>query len=270
MCRTLRRTRATEGVLRAFEAFSTDPQDNGYRRHDRERARRLPGRGAGPAVPPVKVYAPSASDAGDLRRSAPGRARDLQLHPAGRSTGEFGAGETTGTIPVLLGGHRRHHHRLDRGADRRRSASRASTSTPTAGRTTCQPRARGAGQAVHGAVPSDRHAAVQPPAADPHARAQREVQLDAEARARRRVGAAAPPNNAIAQQMLPGVGCQNPDKTGGEAGGWYTLLIHTPMSADIRPDVAGTLAEQDAQPLGAARPGRRIAVAAATCWWAST
>ena len=42
-------------------------------------------------------------------------------------------------------------------------------------------------------------------------------------------------NNAIAQQALPGVGSQNPDQqTPGENGGWYTLLMHTPMSADIQ------------------------------------
>jgi hypothetical protein len=35
-------------------------------------------------------------------------------------------------------------------------------------------------------------------------------------------------NNTIAQQSLPGYGTQNPD------GGWYTLIMHTPMSADIR------------------------------------
>ncbi|MCX7018959.1 MAG: hypothetical protein WCK47_05660 [bacterium] len=45
------------------------------------------------------------------------------------------------------------------------------------------------------------------------------------------------PNNAIAQQALPGVGCQNPDQTiFGEPGGWYSLIIHTPMCVDIRPD----------------------------------
>jgi hypothetical protein len=43
-------------------------------------------------------------------------------------------------------------------------------------------------------------------------------------------------NNAIAQQALPGAGCQNPDQqTPGENGGWYTLLMHTPMSTEIQP-----------------------------------
>jgi len=42
-------------------------------------------------------------------------------------------------------------------------------------------------------------------------------------------------NNIIAQQTIPGVGTMNPDqKVVGENGGWYTAMMHTPMSADIR------------------------------------
>jgi uncharacterized repeat protein (TIGR01451 family) len=48
--------------------------------------------------------------------------------------------------------------------------------------------------------------------------------------------AAGSSNNTIAQQALPGVGTQNPDKqTPGESGGWYTLLMATPVSPDIQP-----------------------------------
>ena len=63
-------------------------------------------------------------------------------------------------------------------------------------------------------------------------------------------------NNAIAQQSLPGAGCANPDTSGTEtAGGWYTLMMNTPMSADIRPEFpAGTpLAER--MPILCAQPG---------------
>ena len=42
--------------------------------------------------------------------------------------------------------------------------------------------------------------------------------------------------NQLAQQALPGIGCLNPDKNGTENGGWYTLLMYTPMSRDIRPE----------------------------------
>ena len=52
-------------------------------------------------------------------------------------------------------------------------------------------------------------------------------------------------NNTVARQALPGVGCQNPDKDGSENGGYYNLIIHTPMSTDI----------QASQPYLAAQPG---------------
>ena len=46
-------------------------------------------------------------------------------------------------------------------------------------------------------------------------------------------------NNSIAQQALPGVGTQNPDRyTTDTQGGWYTMLMCTPMAKDIRPEFA--------------------------------
>src|SRR5262249_52613164 len=41
-------------------------------------------------------------------------------------------------------------------------------------------------------------------------------------------------NTSIAKQSLPGVGSMNPDKSGAENGGWYTLLFNTPISSDIQ------------------------------------
>lgn len=46
-------------------------------------------------------------------------------------------------------------------------------------------------------------------------------------------------NLGITREVLPGVGCLNPDKISTENGGWYTVLMDTPFSPDIRPDVAG-------------------------------
>jgi hypothetical protein len=40
-------------------------------------------------------------------------------------------------------------------------------------------------------------------------------------------------NNTITQQTTPGVGCQNPYKDGTENGGWYTLILHSPMYAEL-------------------------------------
>ena len=68
-------------------------------------------------------------------------------------------------------------------------------------------------------------------------------------------------NNVIAQQSLPGIGAQNPDKNSSENGGWYTMVVHSPMSTDIRPDVAGTLA--DRMPRITAQPGPGTAASSA-------
>ena len=44
-------------------------------------------------------------------------------------------------------------------------------------------------------------------------------------------------NNSIAQQTVPGLGTENPDRNPGEtAGAWYTMMFHTPLSNDIRPE----------------------------------
>jgi hypothetical protein len=61
-------------------------------------------------------------------------------------------------------------------------------------------------------------------------------------------------NAAIAQQSLPGVGTQNPDRRPGQTnGGWYSILLNSPLSRDIRADVAGTIT--DRFPLLANEPG---------------
>jgi len=61
-------------------------------------------------------------------------------------------------------------------------------------------------------------------------------------------------NNTIAQEAHPGVGSMNPDQlVAGENGGWYTQVLPTPISTDIRPDKTGTW--QARMPLIAAQPG---------------
>ena len=48
----------------------------------------------------------------------------------------------------------------------------------------------------------------------------------------------------ISAQALPGVGSQNPNKIGSENGGYYDLMMATPLSLNVRPDTAGTLAQR--------------------------
>ncbi|MEI7903519.1 MAG: hypothetical protein WCK89_25040 [bacterium] len=62
--------------------------------------------------------------------------------------------------------------------------------------------------------------------------------------------------NVIARQALPGAGCQNPDKyTTDTQGGWYTLLMHTPMCMDIRPEFAAEIPLAGRMPNICAQPG---------------
>ena len=66
-------------------------------------------------------------------------------------------------------------------------------------------------------------------------------------------------NNTIAQQALPGVGTLNPDKyTTDTVGGWYTLLMYTPMSADIRPEFAEGTPLSSRMPTICAQPAQGV------------
>ncbi|MBX7244499.1 MAG: hypothetical protein K1X53_03315 [Candidatus Sumerlaeaceae bacterium] len=63
-------------------------------------------------------------------------------------------------------------------------------------------------------------------------------------------------NTNIAQQVLPGIGCLNPDEGTlpmGKDGGWYTLIFHTPLSVDIRPDINGDITAK--MPYLSSQPG---------------
>lgn len=49
--------------------------------------------------------------------------------------------------------------------------------------------------------------------------------------------------NLANTQAIPGAQCLNPDKLGTETnGGWYTVIMNTPYSLDIRPDATGDIA----------------------------
>lgn len=60
------------------------------------------------------------------------------------------------------------------------------------------------------------------------------------------------PNGEIAREATVGAGSLNPD------GGWYTLLVNTPLDLDIRPDASGNLATRMPTLGNPTLPGRGV------------
>jgi hypothetical protein len=63
-------------------------------------------------------------------------------------------------------------------------------------------------------------------------------------------------NAAIANQSLPGIGTLNPDRRVGQTnGGWYNLIIHSPLNRSIRPEFAPAVPLTTRMPLLTSQPG---------------
>ncbi|MEI7634223.1 MAG: hypothetical protein WCK47_08090 [bacterium] len=230
---------AIEGIQRAFEAYAIFPQDNGIIAMCESslgvyHTLCLPESGA-----PDKVYTRTATDAGDLRVMNPVEL-DIANYIPGANPGEYAVRDPApapGTLPTYAEGN--FGIKFD-------SAN----------------------------VPSNRVGFISreftPGATFPslvrveegkqykirwHLVSTQQSNLQSQIRLRTRTvkfawsqkleiggawatgGALLNANNTIAQQSLPGVGCVNPDKyTTDTQGGWYTVLMSTPMSADIRPE----------------------------------
>jgi hypothetical protein len=67
--------------------------------------------------------------------------------------------------------------------------------------------------------------------------------------------AAGATTNNMTQQLQVGIGTMNPDRISNENGGWYTLLMHTPLSPDIRPEFPTTTSLSISMPHLSAQPG---------------
>ena len=223
---------ATEIVNRGFEAYGTEPQENGYVALAESTLGSYPA--LGEATTPdtlIKVYDPAANDLSNFAVTA------RRLAPIGNTFVE-----EAGTLPTVTGG-------------------------PGMGvtlDTTAIPADRigvAAADFTGGAAAdTDRtlRARIEPNRLYKirfHATSVQACSLQSMVRFRARtakfqwtqrteVGGAwaigvdpATGNAAIAIQAAPGTGCLNPDqRTPGEAGGWYNVLMHSPMNADIRPE----------------------------------
>ena len=252
-----------EGVQRAFEAYSINPLENGYVAMT-ESVIGTYGTSALPdSVVPTKVYAVdvATSGPGDLAAFVPAAELSLQNLIMG-GTGEFGVPASGGNLPTY--------------AEGPFGITLDSTSVPT----------DRVGVATRNINP-DRNAAnlVNRVRVEPgkmykvrfHLTSTQQTNQQAQIRLRGRsvkfgwsqkleiggawgtgAGGTYPlnDNNAIAQQALPGIGCANPDqRTAGEPGGWYTMLMHTPLNSDIRPEFADGTPLPLRMPQLSAQPG---------------
>lgn len=252
-------TTSGEGIQQAFEIVAMDPQDNGYIAMAESQLGVYPCSSLPDSNDPSilrKVYQPSATDAGDLKIF--NSATDLQLYNQIRNTFDG-----------------------DRPVDDPTTAPRPTYSEGPWGITmdTTQVPADRVGTIVRGLYPG----AVQ---------SQRvRVEPDTIYKIRFHVTGAVPSNTqtrivfhakalkfawnqkfsingawvtggggtvAVAQQALPGIGCLNPDKNGDEPGGWYTMLMQSPLSNDIRPEFAATTPISQRMPNISLEPGTGV------------
>ena len=232
-----------EGVQRGFEAYAIHPMDNGFLALTESVIGTYDaGLGTSPTAA-VKTYATDVFGAGDLAAFVPAAELTLYKIVPGTGPGEFGTVEATTPLPGYY--------------ETAAGVTLVTVGIPTdrigVATRNFNPDANTFDFASRTRVEEGKQYAVRF-----HMTSTQQVNRQAQIRLRARsvkfgwsqkfeVGGAwatdggktypLNANNSIAQQSLPGAGCQNPDQqTPGEDGGWYTMLMHTPMSADIRPE----------------------------------
>ncbi|MCX7019250.1 MAG: kelch repeat-containing protein [Candidatus Sumerlaeota bacterium] len=250
----LRQNSGIEGVQRAFEAYAIYPQDNGLILLTESVIGTYPAAALPDTGAPAKVYAANGVNAGNLAVRFPGELDIANLIP-GTGVGEFATRDMAAT-PDQLSTH------IESGAGITMDSANVPTNrvgyvsrefTHAESFTTALRVEEGKQYKVRW-----------------HLTSTQQSNLQAQIRMRGRsikfawsqkleIGgaqAAGSYNNMIAQQMLPGAGCKNPDKyTTDTQGGWHTMLIHTPMCVDIRPEFSAGTPLAARMPVICAQPG---------------
>ncbi len=242
-----------EGISAGFEAYAMFPQDNGYVALTELVVGTYPASVIPDSVPPAKLLAPTASDAGGLASTQPAAVKDLySILFTSNTEGDYGTRDSAygptyaeGNFGVTVSS-----ETFDNTRDGTRIAVAAidfGTDANLADRLRVEP---GKQYKIRFHVTS-----TTPSNSNPQLRLRARTIRYGWSQKFEIGGAfsAGSVNNLIARQALPGVGCANPDKIASENGGWYTLLFHTPMSLDIRPDASGDLAAR--MPYISAEPG---------------
>lgn len=247
---------ANEGIMRGFEAYSLDPQDNGYLSMSESVMGSYPATTIAPgSVAASKVYQPTASDAGGLKvLSALTDLSNSVLIPT-TNPGEFMQ------IDLLAPANQQPTYSEGAGGVTLSTVAVATNRVGIVGREFFP----GSDQTQRVRVEQGKQYSVRF-----HVTSTQQSNRNAQIRLRARAvkfawnqkleiggawatGSAA--NSSIAQQALPGIGCQNPDKNGTENGGWYTVLMNTPLSNDIRPEFGISAGISARMPNIAGQPG---------------
>ncbi len=244
----------TEGIWAGFEAYTMEPQDEGYVGLAELELGVYPRSLVPDTVAPVKVYAPSGSDAGDLRLVTPSDLGKLlfdisgpidvgEIPPVDSNPGTPQPQHLEGPWGITLSS-------VGVPANRLAIVTREFDAGPYAQRVRVE---EGKLYKVRFHVTSTRASNLQ---SQMRLRARSVRWLwsqKLEIGGAQNAGAA---SNLDAQQALPGVGCLNPDREPGEAtGGWYTLLIQSPLRAEIRPEYALGTPVSDRMPNLSGQPG---------------
>ena len=253
----------TEGFTRAFEAISTDPQDNGFLALTECSLSVYPIRALTGATP-VKVYRATGSDAGDLKQVSPSDTT-LYKYVPGASPGDLGTASFTGPLPTASEG--------VVGVTLSTTAVPASSigvavrninpdrgTNDYANRVRVEPgrqyRARFRLNSIHNVN--------QQPQIRLRARTAKfgwSQKMELGGAWATDVGRTYPlnANNSIAQQALPGKGTQHPDSGSVWSGGWYTVLMHTPLEPEIRAEASASATLATRMPALTAQPGPGVA-----------
>ena len=251
----------TEGVAQGFEAYAIHPQDNGYLALADVEVGLYPRTLVPGSAEPAKVYAPDAAGAGDLATFAPAE-MELSTLVAGVAEGEYARRDFAAPLPLCTEGPQ--GVTLDATpvpsdrigvATRHFNPDRATNAF--ASRVRVEP-----GRQYHvrwhltSTQQTNRQAQVRLRARSVKFGWSQKLEIGG---AWATDGGQTYPlnaNNAIAQQALPGVGCRNPDQmVPGEPGGWYSMVVQTPLCPDIRPEFPLATPIEARMPNLAAQPG---------------
>ncbi|MCX7717630.1 MAG: family 10 glycosylhydrolase [Candidatus Sumerlaeaceae bacterium] len=232
---------ATEGIGRAFEAYALYPQDNGFLAMTESIIGTYPASAISAPVLAAKIYRTDATDAGDLKAFNPAAERSIYNVIPSPIEGGFATQDFTPPLATVAEGAT--GVTIDTGA----------VSTSRIGIASCEFNPdRNTNDLIRRVrvEPGRQYKVRWHVTSTQQTNRQSQVRLRARAikfawSQKLEIGGAwgtggglypLNANNSIAQQALPGIGGANPDRTGSESGGWYTMIVHTPLSPEIRPE----------------------------------